>query len=71
MFFLVSGRKEGDTIRQWIVNVCRTQEEAESKAAGSPHIWVSTCYDWEPEEIDCGYRSLIVDDGGVEPHEHV
>jgi hypothetical protein len=68
MFFLVSGKREGDTIRQWLVNVCETQGEAESKAAGHPHIWVSTCHDWEPEEIYTGYRSLTIDDDdGTEP----
>ena len=71
MFFLVSGKREGEAIRQWIVNICQTQEEAESKAARHPHIWVSTCQDWQPEEIGAGYRSLLMDDVGAESHEHV
>lgn len=67
-FFLVSGRQEGSIFYQWLINVYETQAEAESKAAGVSGVWVSSCSDWHPDDLEDGHRCLNVHDIETETH---
>ncbi|HEY9737246.1 MAG TPA: hypothetical protein V6D06_13220 [Trichocoleus sp.] len=59
-FYLVHGKKKGDTLHQWLISCHADEEEAAAMALKRSDVWVSTCQDWTAAELDEGYRSLAV-----------
>lgn len=60
-YYLVGGRMDGRTLRQWLVGVHETEANAIKAATRLTKTIVTDCRDWTSEELDNGSRSVLVE----------
>jgi hypothetical protein len=61
-YYLVQGRLEGDTLRQWIIVSYKQESDALAAAEEEFKAIVTDCRDWTAEELDHQSRALLVED---------
>lgn len=60
-YYLVQGRLEGSTLRQWIVETYTDEAVALKTAEALPKVIITDCRDWTPEELDNRARAVLIE----------